>query len=170
VAELMWRLAENGVPMVLGAARSAPQTDDVEAYALCLRPVGQADGQGRRTYRGWKGVGGDDEALAPTQENLELLADAEAERDRQWETVLLLGHPQTVGAGRSWHEHAWRLEAYARAILTGSNSDWQAASSAADVARHAFYESARSDLGVRCGALPGSESYTRAQRIRNLSA
>jgi hypothetical protein len=141
----------------------------VEAYASYAQSVKRMIKVAGRIAAG-RDLGGDDEPLAPTQENLELLADAEAERGRQWETVLLLGHPQTVAAGRSWHERAWRLEAYARALLTGSNSDWQAAISAADVARHAFYESARIDLGVSGGALPGSESHnTRAQRIRNLS-
>jgi hypothetical protein len=142
----------------------------VEAYALYAQSVKRMIKVAGRIAAG-RGLGGDDEPLTPTQENLELLADAEAERSRQWETVLLLGHPHTVAAGRSWHEHAWRLEAYARALLTGSNSDWQAAISAADVARDAFYESARIDLGVSGGTLPGSESHkTRAQRIRNLSA
>ena len=101
----------------------------------------------RRTYAAGRDLGGDDGPLAPTQENLELQADAEAERGGQWETVLLLGNAQTVAAGRSWHERAWRLEAYARALLTGSDSDWQAAIFAADCARHAFYESGRSISG-----------------------
>ena len=141
----------------------------VEAYASYAQSVKRMIKVAGRIAAG-RGLGGDDEPLAPTQENLELLADAEADRGKQWETVLLLGHPETVAAGRSWHERAWRLEAYARALLTASNSDWQAAISAADGARHAFYESARIDLGVSGGALPGSESHhTRAQRIRNLS-
>jgi hypothetical protein len=106
------------------------------------------------------------EPLAPTQENLDLLAAAENERARQWETVLLLGHPQTVAAGRNWHEHAWRLEAYARALFTGNNSDWRAARDAVDVARDAFYESARSDLRVTGGGLPSSESHD--VRVRRL--
>ena len=141
----------------------------VEAYASYAQSVKRMIKVAGRIAAG-RDLGGDDEPLAPTQENLELLADAEAERGRQWETVLLLGHPQTVAAGRSWHERAWRLEAYARGLLTGSNSDWQAAISAADDARHAFYESARIDLGVGGGALPGAGPHnTRAQRIRNLS-
>jgi hypothetical protein len=111
-------------------------------------------------------LGNDLEPLAPTQENLDLLAAAENERARQWETVLLLGHPQTVAAGRNWHEHAWRLEAYARALLTGNNSDWRATRDAVDVARDAFYESARSDLRVTGGGLPSSESHdVRVQRL-----
>src|SRR5689334_21992209 len=56
-----------------------------------------------------RGLWADNEPLAPTQVNLDLLAAAENERAGQWETVLLLGHPSTVAAARNWHEHAWRL-------------------------------------------------------------
>jgi hypothetical protein len=77
------------------------------------------------------------------------------------------GVATTVAAGRNWHEHAWRLEWYARARITGSKSDWQAARAAADAARHAFYESARSDLSVSGGSLPDNEEHdVRVQRIR----
>jgi hypothetical protein len=141
----------------------------VEAYALYAQSVKRMIKVAVRIAAG-RGLGGGDEPLAPTSENLELLADAEAERSRQWENVLLLGHPQTVAAGRRWHERAWRLEAYARGLLTGSNDEWQAAVTSVDGARQVFYESARTDLGVGGGALPGSEGRnTRAQRIRNLS-
>ena len=44
------------------------------------------------------------EALSPSEENLELLASAGAKRAIAWETVLLLGHPDTVAAARNWHE------------------------------------------------------------------
>jgi hypothetical protein len=112
------------------------------------------------------GLWTDTEPLAPTQVNLDLLAAAEAERASRWETVLLLGHPKTVAAARNWHEHAWRLEAYARGRLTGSASAWQEARTATDVARATFYESARSDLRVSGGSLPSGESHdTRARRI-----
>jgi hypothetical protein len=114
-----------------------------------------------------KGLWTDVESLAPTKVNLDLLAAAEAERASQWETVLLLGHPKTVAAARNWHEHAWRLEAYARGRLTGSAADWREVRTATDVARATFYESARSDLGVTSGSLPSSgESHdTRIRRL-----
>ena len=138
----------------------------VDAYASYAQSVKRMINIAGRIAAG-RGLGGDDEPLAPTQENLDLLAAAEAERAGQWETVLLLGHPQTVVAVRNWHEHARRLEWYARARLTGSNSDWQTARAAVDVARHAFYESARGDLQVSGGSLPSSEEHdTRVQRIR----
>jgi hypothetical protein len=138
----------------------------VEAYASYAQSVKRLINIAGRIAAG-RGLGGDDEPLAPTQENLDLLAGAEAERARQWEAVLLLGHPETVAAGRNWHERAWKLEWYARARIKGSNSDWQAARAAVDVARHVFYESARNDLRVSGGNLPGSEEHnTRVQRIR----
>ena len=70
----------------------------VEAYASYAQSVKQMIKVAGRIAAG-RGLGGDDAPLAPTQENLELLAGAEAERSRQWEIVLLLGHPQTVAAG-----------------------------------------------------------------------
>lgn len=114
-----------------------------------------------------RGLGANAEPLDPTQVNLDLMAAAEAERASQWETVLLLGHPKTVAAGRNWHEHAWRVEMYARGRITGSASDWQEVRNATDMARSTFYESARSDLGVSNGNLPGSEE-TRETRARRL--
>jgi hypothetical protein len=141
----------------------------VEAYAAYAQSVKQMIKIAGRIASG-KGLGGDDEPLAPTAKNLELLASAEAERGKYWETVLLLGHSQTVAAGRGWHERAWRLEAYARGLLAGDETDWRAAVSAADDARQTFYEAARVDLGVRGGALPGAGSHaSRAERIRSLS-
>ena len=139
----------------------------VEAYASYAQSVKRMIIIAQRIAAG-RGLWADSEALAPTQVNLDLLAAAEAERASQWETVLLLGHPKTVAAARNWHEHAWRLELYARALLTGSASDWQEARTATDVARATFYESARSDLRVSGGSLPGSgDSHdTRVQRIR----
>ena len=138
----------------------------VEAYASYAQSVKEMINIAGRIAAGRGLLGSDLEPLIPTQENLDLLAAAENERARQWETVLLLGHPQTVAAGRNWHEHAWRLEAYARALLTGNNSDWRTARAAVDVARDAFYESARSDLQVTGGGLPSSESHdARARRI-----
>ena len=137
----------------------------VEAYASYGQSVKQMIMIASRIAAGM-GLWADTEPLAPTQVNLGLLAAAEAERASQWETVLLLGHPKTVAAARNWHEHAWRLEAYARGRLTGSASDWQEARTATDEARATFYESARSDLRVSGGSLPGGESHdTRARRI-----
>ena len=136
------------------------------AYALYAQSVKEMINISGRIAVGRGLTGSDLESLAPTQENLDLLAAAENERARQWETVLLLGHPQTVAAGRNWHEHAWRLEAYARALLTENSLDWRATRDAVDVARDAFYEAARSDLQVTGGGLPSRDSHdARVRRI-----
>lgn len=139
----------------------------VEAYASYAQSVKRVIMIASRIAAG-RGLGSVTEPLAPTQVNLDLLAAAEAERASQWETVLLLGHPKTVGAARNWHEYAWRLEAYARALRTGDASDWQQLRTATDAARAAFYDSARSDLRVEGGSLPFSEDPpdTRSRRIR----
>jgi hypothetical protein len=42
---------------------------------------------------------------------------------------------------------------------TGSSSDWEAARAAVDVARHAFYKSARGDLQVSGGSPPEYEDH-----------
>jgi hypothetical protein len=137
-----------------------------EAYLSYAKSVKEMINIAGRIAAGKGLTGSDLEPLAPTQENLDLLAAAENERARQWETVLLLGHSQTVAAGRNWHEHAWRLEAYARALLTENISDWRATRDAVNVARDEFYKSARSDLRVTGGDLPSSESHdVRVQRL-----
>ena len=138
----------------------------VEAYTSYGRSVKRTIVIASQIAAG-RGLGANAEPLPPTQVNLDLLAAAEAERASQWENVLLLGHPKTVAAGRNWHEHAWQLEMYARGRITGSASDWQEARNATDMARATFYESARSDLGVGSGSLPGGgESRdTRARRL-----
>jgi hypothetical protein len=128
----------------------------VEAYASYGQAVKRMILIASRIAAG-RDLGSDTEPLAPTQVNLDLLAAAEAERASQWETVLLLGHPKTVAAARNWHQHAWRLEAYARALTTGDASEWREVRTATDVARAAFYESARSDLQVEGGSLPFTE-------------
>jgi hypothetical protein len=98
----------------------------VEAYASYAQAVKQMITVAQRIAAG-RGLGEFSEPLATTHENLNLLADAEDERARKWETVLLLGHPRTISAARTWHEHAWRIEWFARAIIAGEKSDWERA-------------------------------------------
>jgi hypothetical protein len=128
----------------------------IEAYASYAQAVKRMVTLAQRIAAG-RELGDPSEPLAPTQDNLDLLAVAEDERATQWETVLLLGHPHTEAAARNWHEHAWRLEWYARALIVGEKSDWERARAAANIARAAFYESARSDLGISGGDLPNAD-------------
>lgn len=86
------------------------------------------------------------EPLEPA-EGLAVLASASAERSARWEAVLLLGDRDTVKAARAWHQTVWRLEWYARGMLT-DRPKWDEAVQDADAARHVFYVAARKDLGM----------------------
>ena len=80
------------------------------------------------------------------------------ERTARWELVLLLGDPETVAAGRTWHRRVWALEQFARgerddakefaALRTGFHED-----------RNRFYVAARHDLGIRSGEIPPAEPW-----------
>jgi hypothetical protein len=141
----------------------------IEAYAAYGRAVKEIVSISSRIAAG-RGLGNASEPLAPTSENMALLAGAGATRAGLWETVLLLGNPDTVAAARAWHESAWRLEWFARGRLTSENANWQQARSAVNDARSLFYESARTDLGVKGGSLPGAGDFDeRLLRIRGES-
>ncbi|GAA4005429.1 hypothetical protein GCM10022247_28500 [Allokutzneria multivorans] len=86
-------------------------------------------------------------------EGLKALAEAEIERTVKWESVLLLGSPEAVAAGRSWHETIWKLSWVAR----GQDVDRDEFIGIYEVTgrrRDEFYRCARTDLGVRSGELP----------------
>lgn len=121
----------------------------VEAYASYAQVVKDIITISSRIYSGRNITTG------PSQENLELLASVGRKRAAAWETVLLLGHPETVVAARNWHESVWRLERWARGEATGRHEDWEKARSEVNRTRSLFYESARKDLQVSGGTLPG---------------
>ncbi|GAA4263761.1 hypothetical protein GCM10022255_111240 [Dactylosporangium darangshiense] len=84
----------------------------------------------------------------PFDEGQAELSIAVAERSTRWESVLLLGHPDTVAAARAWHQVMWRLEFYARGVLTDRDG-WAAALNEFEQTRKEFYRAARRDLGVQ---------------------
>src|SRR5262245_36781074 len=86
-------------PPKVRQSRILDATDDrrVEAYAIYARAVKKIINIAMRVAAA-RGLGGAGEPLTPTPENLDLLAAAEAERGNAWETVLLLGRPETVAA------------------------------------------------------------------------
>jgi hypothetical protein len=138
----------------------------VEAYASYAQAVKDMVGLSARIAAG-RGIGDHPRPLSPTEENFDLLAAAATRRAATWETVLLLGHPDTVAAARAWHESAWRLEWFARGLISGTPEEWEQARAAVNNARSVFYESARNDLQVSGGSLPGPVDYeARLQRIR----
>jgi hypothetical protein len=142
----------------------------VEAYATyaqVIKDIIRICGQ----IEAGRSIGGSAQPLSPTQESLDLLASADATRAVTWETVLLLGHPDTVIAARNWHESVWRLEWFARGIITGDHEEWEKARLAVNNARALFYESARKDLQVKGGSLAGVIDHEeRLRRIRGDSS
>ncbi|OEJ20986.1 hypothetical protein AR457_38755 [Streptomyces agglomeratus] len=78
---------------------------------------------------------------------LELLAEADAQRTKAWEGVLLLGDADTVAAAREWRWAVLQLERAAR-DLAEPDFDWVAAVRRADDGRDRFYTAARAGLTV----------------------
>ena len=141
----------------------------VEAYASYAQVVKDIITVSSRIYAG-RNTSTGSWALSPSQENLEALASIGRKRAAAWETVLLLGHPETVETARNWHESVWRLERWARGEATGEHEDWEKARSEVNRTRSLFYESARKDLQVRGGTLPGMvDNEARLKRIRGES-
>lgn len=138
----------------------------VDAYAAYAQAVKDMISISSRIAAG-RGITMNPQPLSPTDENLELLASAGIRRAAAWEAVLLLGHPETVIAARNWHETVWRLEGFARGVITGEYRDWEEARSEVNAARSSFYQSARNDLQVKGGTLPGAVDFeARLRRIR----
>ena len=81
-----------------------------------------------------------------------------AERTAKWESVLLLGNPETIAAARAWHRNIWHMEYFARGIVT-DNSEWIALLDEVTAARTRFYDAARSDLGITSGQVPPSSRW-----------
>ncbi|MFJ5779556.1 hypothetical protein [Streptomyces sp. NPDC093094] len=81
---------------------------------------------------------------------LELMAQADAQRTKAWEGVLLLGDADTVAAAREWRWSVQQLERAARGIA-GDGFDWEAAVRRADEDRDRFYVAARAGLTVAGG-------------------
>jgi hypothetical protein len=78
-----------------------------------------------------------------------------AERTSKWETVLLLGDPQTITAARDWHRLVWEMERIARGE-PAAEGKWDRAWVASYHARTRFYEAARRELGIADVVLPPS--------------
>jgi hypothetical protein len=138
----------------------------VEAYALYAQAVKDIIRLSARIAAG-RGISQHSEALSPTPENLDLIDSASSRRAVAWETVLLLGHQDTVKAAREWHESVWRLDWIACRKENANSKEYEKARSEVERARTSFYESARKDLQVKGGHLPDVEDWgTRLRRIR----
>ncbi|WP_309141888.1 hypothetical protein [Streptomyces griseicoloratus] len=94
------------------------------------------------------------------EQGLTQLAEAEARRAAEWESVLLVGDAETIGAARKWHEAVWNIELYARGLKTDPPG-WEQAIRHLSQARDDFYTLARRDLGIT-GPPPPSGNWPRA--------
>jgi hypothetical protein len=83
----------------------------------------------------------------PLEQGLAELNSATADRAARWETVLLLGSPDTIAAARAWHNCVGQFEFFARGLLSDPN-EWAQATEEFLRARVGFYRCARKDLGV----------------------
>jgi hypothetical protein len=86
-----------------------------------------------------------------TLDHLDALA---AERTAKWESVLLLGNPETIAAARIWHRTIWRMQDMARGTTSFEGAAWAALIEEIEDARARFYEAARDDLGISSGLIP----------------
>lgn len=79
------------------------------------------------------------------QRGLELLADADVQRSKSWEGVLLLGDRDTVRAAREWRWAVTQLDSFARGVAA-PDFDWAGAVHHVDECRDRFYVAARASL------------------------
>lgn len=101
-----------------------------------------------------------DEALAE-------LASLTDERTAKWESVLLLGHPQTIAAARVWHRRVWQVERFARGERTDAGR-WDSITGAVIADRARFYAAARRDLGITSGDVPPGDPWESAAETKML--
>jgi hypothetical protein len=118
----------------------------MQGYGEFADSVKEVFGLATRMAAG-RGIAHAVEPLVPDAEAAAALAEAESKRARAWESVLLLGNPETVDAARAWWHEVWRFVWFARGWLTDAGQ-WESALAESDAARQKFYDCARRDLGV----------------------
>lgn len=93
------------------------------------------------------GLAWDGDDLDPVH-GLQLLADAEDTRSAKFETVLLVGDPDTVAAGRLWQDCVWQMRVILRQDYSDGSGEFKELFHRAGQARNEFHNCARGDLGV----------------------
>lgn len=104
---------------------------------------------------------GGEEGSAAYHEALAELGRLKVERTATWESVLLLGHPETIAAARTWHREVWQVERFALGQRTDTGQ-WDAVHEEINADRGRFYAAARRDLGITTGDIPMGESWEAA--------
>jgi hypothetical protein len=95
---------------------------------------------------------------------LTLLDQAEDNRTKTWEVVLLLGDSATVASAREWRNSVGKLVSFARDPSDDDKSaEWLLAVRATDEARDRFYEAARHSVNVRGGSVAQAKWLPSAQ-------
>ncbi len=92
----------------------------------------------------------------PPAEGLRTLAAANIDRAVKWESILLLGAPETVTAARHWHESVGRLEKFIHGRPYGRD-EWRQAVEETNRKRAEFYNCARADLRIPRPQLPAND-------------
>jgi hypothetical protein len=128
-----------------------------KVYVQCLRIANNCRGLGRRSEEMDY-----DQAIAELQQ----LTD---QRTALWESVLLLGDPETIAAGRAWHRTVWQVERFARGIRTQADA-WQPLLDEIEALRVAFYKAARKDLGIESGDVPAAGPWDQEPDAQSASA
>ncbi|MDQ0605467.1 hypothetical protein QF037_009812 [Streptomyces canus] len=82
------------------------------------------------------------------EEGLEILAQANAECNHAFESLLLMGDSSTISAARALRRSAWNLEHLVQPDYSGSVGEWRIAYREYQERRDDFYSAARGDLGV----------------------
>jgi hypothetical protein len=103
------------------------------------------------------GLGTKSDPLDPAKASDEL-GRLTAERTAKWESMLLLGNPETIAAARAWHRLIWHMELFARGART-DEKEWLSLLAEVAIARTRFYEAARLDLGIKGGHVPHAERW-----------
>jgi hypothetical protein len=78
---------------------------------------------------------------------MEALEETDGARAQAWEAVLLLGDPETMASARAWHQAAWRLVRFARALTRLDQREPSMRETA--VACERFYSCAEGTWGER---------------------
>ena len=90
----------------------------------------------------------------PEAEGMNRLDEAEIERSRRFEAVLLLGDSQTVSAAQELNRAIWRLMDVGSGLVPAEQEDWWNRFAAYRAAREGFYHAARAGMGVPYADIP----------------